>query len=196
MAQATRPDRTAADRLIDATLESIHRHGLVETTVTTVTEIAGLSRGMVRHEFGSKDQMIVEAMSRVCETWLAETEPDPDLSGPEQVRAIVRAMFAPSVYTSQAIDTWLALSVEARSTPALRRLRDRSQDRWLDQLAAAFAASDVAEPELAAVGLLAAADGLWLRQRLDDRAMSRNQALAATVRIADALLSSSNEEGR
>ena len=52
-------DRSAVERLLEATLRSIHLHGFGQTTVTTVTEIAGLSRGMVRHEFGSKQQMIV-----------------------------------------------------------------------------------------------------------------------------------------
>ena len=34
---------------------------------------------------------VIEAMSRVCDSWLASTEPDPALAGPEQVRAIVGA---------------------------------------------------------------------------------------------------------
>ena len=67
-------ERSAADRLLDATLESIHVHGLGQTTVSTVTDLAGLSRGMVRHEFGSKHAMVVAAMQRLCETWLAATD--------------------------------------------------------------------------------------------------------------------------
>ncbi|MEM8706125.1 MAG: TetR family transcriptional regulator, partial [Actinomycetota bacterium] len=107
--------RTALERLLDATLESIHVHGLGQTTVSTVTELAGLSRGMVRHEFGSKQAMVVAAMSRLCDGWLAATEPDVTQSGPAQVRSIVDAMFAPEAFNAVSLDAWLALSVEAGS---------------------------------------------------------------------------------
>lgn len=181
-------ERTAADRLIEATLESIHKHGLGDTSVTTVTDIAGLSRGMVRHQFGSKQRMVIAAMDRLCDTWLATTEPDPTQSGPNQVRTIVRAMFAPEIFTPVAVDAWVALSVEARSDHDLHRLRNTAQQRWVAQLTRAFTTSGVQEPDAAARGLMATADGLWLQQRLENHSTPSEQALTTALRVADALL--------
>lgn len=181
---------STADTLIAATLESIHRHGLDGTTVTTVTDLAGLSRGMVRHEFGSKQAMIVRTMERVCSDWTQATEPDPTLDGSAQVRAIVEAMFAPDVFQAPLIDAWLALSVAATGDDELRRLRDRAQATWTDQLEQAFVRAGVDDAGTAALGLVASADGLWLRHRLEGHSLGRADALAAAIRVADALLGS------
>lgn len=181
---------STADTLITATLESIHRHGLEGTTVTTVTDLAGLSRGMVRHEFGSKLGMIVRAMERVCSDWTQATEPDPTLDGPSQVRAIVEAMFAPDVFQAPQIDAWLALSVAATGNDDLRRLRDRAQATWTNQLEQALVRAGVDDARTAALGLVASADGLWLRHRLEGHSLGRADALAAAIRVADALLGS------
>ena len=184
----TTTDRSAVERLLEATLESIHVHGFGQTTVTTVTDIAGLSRGMVRHEFGSKQQMVVAALTQLCDRWLGETEPDASLPGDEQVRAIVRAMFTPAAFNPVNVDAWVALSVEARSDTELHEIRSRTQQRWLDQLTAAFAAADVDEPGQAAAATLATADGLWLQQRLEDSVAESEAATATVLRVAAALL--------
>lgn len=177
-------ERSAADRLLDATLESIHLHGLAQTTVSTVTDLAGLSRGMVRHEFGSKQAMVVAAMRRLCETWLAATDPDPDLAGPDQVRSIVAAMFAPEAFTPVQIDAWLVLSVEGGADPELGELRAATQQRWIDQLCAAYERSGVSDPHEAAVSTLATADGLWLQHR----GSAGGDPGAVVLRVVEALL--------
>lgn len=187
-------DSNAVDRLMDATLLSIHRHGFGRTTVTSVTDIAGLSRGMVRHEFGSKQQMVVAAMTRLCDRWLSATDPDASSTGDEQVRSIVRAMFAPEAFNLVNVDAWIALSVEAGSDPELRAVRERTQRRWTEQLTAAFRASGVIEPEQAAAAMLAAADGLWLQQRVAADPIGHDAAAATVLRVADALLSGPRQQ--
>lgn len=182
---ASTAERSATDRLLDATIESIHVHGLGQTTVSTVTDLAGLSRGMVRHEFGSKQAMVVAAMHRLCDSWLAATDPDPDLAGPDQVRSIVRAMFAPEAFTPLQIDAWLVLSVEGVADPELGRLRSATQQRWIEQLSAAYERSGTTDPLQAAVATLATADGLWLQQR---GSAGHEAPVDAVLRVADALL--------
>ncbi|MEM7093651.1 MAG: TetR family transcriptional regulator C-terminal domain-containing protein [Actinomycetota bacterium] len=189
---------SAEDRLVDATLQSIHRHGLGATTVTTITEIAGLSRGMVRHEFGSKQQLVMATMTRLCDRWLSSTEPDSNLSGAEQARSIVRAMFAPEAFNPVHVDAWLALSVEANSDPELRRLRDETERRWLAQLTVAYEASEVIDPQQAAAVTLAAADGLWLRRRVGrdgSETISDAASERAALRLVDALLGDPADRG-
>lgn len=177
-----------ARALIEATIESIHRLGLVGTTVTTVTDLAGVSRGMVRHEFTSKQAMLVCVMESLCAEWTAATEPDPGASGSEQVEAIVRAMFAEDVFTDARVDAWLALSIAATADVALRPIRERAHALWRSQLRAAFDKSGVQDAVVAADGVLAAADGLWLRHRLEPAAMVREHAQMTALAIARAVL--------
>ncbi len=174
-------------RLFAATLESIHLYGWAATTVTTVTELAGVSRGMVRHSFGSKDAMVAATLRDLCERWVEKTEPDGSVAGPVQVASIVAAMFRDDVLTPTAVDAWLELSVHARSNPELAAIRDWATQQWEDQLTRAFAAAGTPDPTMAAAGVLAAADGLWLRSGLD-RSLTSAQLCATVQRVASALL--------
>ena len=179
---------TTADALLEATVESIHRFGLTGTTVSRVSEVAGVSRGMVRHNFGSKQVMVERAFESLCDSWTAATEPDPALGGEEQVLSIVRAMFAADVFTDARVDAWLALSTAATSDPGLRQIRERAQERWLSQLRAALDKAGAVEAAMIADGLLGVADGLWLRRRLEPAAMTRQHAELTVVALANAAL--------
>ena len=183
-----KPGRSTSDALVEATIESIHRHGLEATTVTTITELAGVSRGMVRHTFASKQAMLASVLHSLCEAWTDATEPDPAHPGADQVRAIVQAMFAEDVFTDARVDAWLALSTSASTDDELRRIREQAYERWTSQLAGAFDAAGCADPVIAARGLLAAADGLWLRHRLEPSMMTRRDAEEAALAVATALL--------
>lgn len=171
-------------------MESIHRHGLAGTTVSTVIELAGVSRGMVRHEFGSKQQMLVQTMQSLCSEWTAATEPDEALEPEEQVLRIVQAMFAKDVFTPAQVDAWLALSIEAASNNELREVREQAYERWRDQLTSAFMRTNVSDARRAADGMLALADGLWLRHSLEPNAMSRAEAERTAVAVAQTLVKS------
>lgn len=185
------PDVQSSSRaLLEATIESIHRHGLAGTTVSTVIELANVSRGMVRHEFGSKQQMLVQTMQSLCSEWTASTEPDEALEPEDQVLSIVRAMFATDVFTPAQVDAWLALSIEAASNNELRDVREQAYERWRDQLLSAFMRTNVSDARRAADGVLALADGLWLRHRLEPSAMPRVEAERTAVEVAQVLLNS------
>jgi len=179
---------TSADALLEATIESIYRHGLAATTVTTVTELAGLSRGMVRHTFSSKQEMLVQTMERLWADWADATEPDPNAGPLEQVQSIVREMFAPDVFTTPRVAAWLALTSAAGSNADFSSICIRTYTVWTQQLARAMSGHGVAEPFDSAVALLATSDGLWLRHSLEPQLMTRELAERLTLETADALM--------
>ncbi|MDX8533090.1 TetR/AcrR family transcriptional regulator [Mesorhizobium sp. VK25A] len=47
--------------LIVATLNSIRKHGYLNSTISTIAEESGLSRGLVGHYFGNKDDLLILA---------------------------------------------------------------------------------------------------------------------------------------
>ena len=56
-------------QLIHATMRSIARHGLSDTTVSTVLKEAGLSRGIINLHFQSKEKLLLETLSHVVDEY-------------------------------------------------------------------------------------------------------------------------------
>lgn len=179
--------------LVEATIESIHRHGLCDTSVGTVTDLAGLSRGMVRHCFLSKSAMLVAAYESLGAEWLATlAAPRP---GPARGRldAMVAAFFDPPAFTPPKLSAWLAFSVAAQADEALRDVNRavytacrHSFVAELDRHAAETGAA--VAPERVAMTLLALADGLWLQHALEPERMTRDLIAGLCHCTLDALL--------
>ena len=105
-------------QLIDATIDSISRHGLHGTTLARVAERAGLSPGIVNHYFQSKDALLLAALHRVAEDFeqqwreaLASTREGPAA----RLRALVQTLFDPHAFDTRRVAVWSAFWGEAQS---------------------------------------------------------------------------------
>lgn len=49
-------------QLIDATIETIHRHGFADTTIARIANAAGMSSGIISHYFGGKNALLEATM--------------------------------------------------------------------------------------------------------------------------------------
>jgi AcrR family transcriptional regulator len=56
-----------AQRIVDAMRRSVARRGSVGSTFEHVSREAGVSRGLLHYYFGTKEQLLVEAVRRECE---------------------------------------------------------------------------------------------------------------------------------
>jgi AcrR family transcriptional regulator len=69
MATAPDPeDLTARARIRDAAMRQFAEHGFERATIRDIAEAAGVSSGLVRHHFGSK-----QALRDACNEWLLRT---------------------------------------------------------------------------------------------------------------------------
>src|SRR6188508_5597 len=69
MANATKRTKTIIARrqdLIQGTIKSIANLGYGNSTVQTICEAAGLSRGLIGHYFKGKDDLLIEAFRHHC----------------------------------------------------------------------------------------------------------------------------------
>jgi len=175
----------AEQALIDATIESIHRHGFSATTVETICSLADLSRGMVRHCFKSKDALLVAAYEHVGEQWRHWREERNARIGPpgrRQLETMATDMF--SDLKPADISAWLAYSVAALSVPGIAAVNRRLYDELRHDAATHFevAAREAGvrlDPWQAACGFVALSDGLWLQHLLEPETMSREVAIRA-----------------
>jgi AcrR family transcriptional regulator len=63
-----------AQRIVDAMRRSVARRGTAGSTFDHVSREAGVSRGLLHYYFGTKEQLLVEAVRRDCELRLERLE--------------------------------------------------------------------------------------------------------------------------
>ncbi|WP_305883925.1 TetR/AcrR family transcriptional regulator [Crossiella sp. SN42] len=122
-------DFTARARIRDAAMRQFGERGFDQATIRSIAEAAGVSSGLVRHHFGSK-----EGLRDACDSYLARTvqaisdRAQAD-SAPGSVNyvAVAQAAFGPyRSYVTRAL-------VEGRAAPMFDMLVDQS-GHWLAEL--------------------------------------------------------------
>lgn len=185
-----RSDRTASRKarrrqLIRATIDSVAKRGLSETTLATVTSGAKLSHGTINFHFRSKERLLVETLRSLSEEhhdhWRAALEK----AGPApQVRlaALVETDFDPGICTPKNLAVWFAYWGEAKARPAyldicgsydLERLAEMTR---LCRLLKEDGRYDQIDPTVVAQSLESLIDGLWLNMLLYPQIYTRDGA--------------------
>ncbi|MGI1663892.1 TetR family transcriptional regulator C-terminal domain-containing protein [Palleronia sp. KMU-117] len=158
-------------QLVDATITSIARHGIGGTTMTTVTELAGLSLGIVNFHFQSKQKLLEETLvflAREHHDLWEKAYRDADLGAPAKLLAIVDAHFHPRICTRKKLSVWYAFFGEAGRRAVYRALVDGMDSRRIE-VSTRLCARILAEggydgpPAHEVAGMLEALyDGFWL----------------------------------
>jgi len=121
-------------QLIDATIESISRHGIPGTTMTTVTGLAGLSLGLVNFHFKTKKSLFEETLRYLAleyrEHWQGRVAKAGD-GAADRLRAMVEAHFEPIVCNRRKLTVWFAFYGEAAYRGAYREIMcEMDPERW------------------------------------------------------------------
>ncbi|HET6565229.1 MAG TPA: transcriptional regulator BetI, partial [Xanthomonadales bacterium] len=181
----TASKETRRQQLIQATIRSIAKYGLSDTTVATVAREAKLSQGIVNLHFQSKQGLLIETLKSVADEYKDAWEKALANAGPsnaEQLEALVNVDFCPAVCDRTKIAVWFAYWSETKSRPTYRKLcaeRDRGYDRILNELLKALIAEGnykSMDADAITDGLSAMSAGLWLDLLVDPRGMSRERA--------------------
>ena len=171
-----RKRRTAAKeerqlQLIKATIRSVAKRGLSETTMATVAGEAKLSQGIINLHFQSKDNLLVETLRYVADeyrsmwqTALAKTSPEPV----DRLSVLVEADFCKPVCNRNRLAVRFAFWGESKSRPTYRRIcaeRDREYDQILGSICAEvieLGGYEEVDAKVVAASLSAMTEGLWL----------------------------------
>ncbi|MCJ8169548.1 transcriptional regulator BetI [Atopomonas sediminilitoris] len=159
-------------QLIEATLSSIDQHGLHNTTIVTISRLAGVSSGIISHYFGGKNGLLEASMRHLLKelgnAYQARAALVDRDDGQARVMAVVDANFDRVQTSPAACKTWLAFWAEAMHQPELARLQRVNAKRLLSHLRGALRTLLPApRAQLAAQGLAALIDGIWLRGALE-----------------------------
>jgi TetR/AcrR family transcriptional regulator, regulator of biofilm formation and stress response len=117
--------------LLRATITVVARGGLRDLTYRAVAAEAGVSHGLVRHHFGTRDVLIAEALDFAVEVSLRETS----MTGASATEATDAAHFAAGIETLAARDHDMQafqyeLLLESRRRPELRPAVERYYETY------------------------------------------------------------------
>ena len=158
-------------QLIKATVRSIAKRGLSDTTMATVAGEAQLSQGIINLHFQSKERLLVETLRYVADDYRNAWGKALDKTGPdsaEKLAALVEVDFDRSVCDRNKIAIWFAFWGESKSRPTYRKIcaeRDQEYGDMLTTLCANIVSEGPypnVDHEAVAMGLSAMSEGLWL----------------------------------
>jgi AcrR family transcriptional regulator len=187
------------DKLIEGTIVCMANYGPAGVSIEKITDAAGVSRGLVRHHFGSKRQLLLEAFQRLADGERAAFNAGPAEDGDPvaTLRAIVATEFREELAAPERAHAWFGFWQAALGDPDLKEINERvyaeERERYSELFRAAARRRGLEiDPRKAGIGLVALADGAWIELLMAATDFGVDDALALCDDYIDMVL----ERGR
>ncbi len=157
--------------LIAACARVLARDGAAGASVRLIAREAQISPGLIAHYFGGVDALIEATYAQIDQTVNAALTAAVTAAGPDpraRLDAFVTASFAPPIADGALLATWIAFWSMVGARADIARQHDRQYAAYRARLADLLGACGLPAPRqrLAAIGLAALVDGLWLELSL------------------------------
>ncbi|GAC1455859.1 MAG: TetR family transcriptional regulator C-terminal domain-containing protein [Steroidobacteraceae bacterium] len=183
--------------MIRATIECLKRYGHGGLSVRTISAAAGVSVGLINHHFPNKDELVAAAYryfnNELVGAMLAAVARAAD-SPRERLRAFLTASFSPPNLDAEVLAVWVVFWGLYRHSDLIQRVHHQTHEDYVrlvrsmladlikeargrDSRAGADRAAR-SDLHLAAVGLTALVDGLWLEWCLEPGTFGPAEAVA------------------
>jgi TetR/AcrR family transcriptional repressor of bet genes len=184
--------------MIEATLDCIADLGIRATTVRAVAARAGVSNGLIRHHFASKDNLIVAAYRH---TITLMTQPalealeTPGASPHQRLSLFVAASLGGPVADPRMMSVWATFISQIRVDQAIARehhegylnFRQAAETVIAEILRAEGRSPSAAELERLGIVVNALIDGLWVEGCLAEN-FNETEQIDLALRAVEALL--------
>lgn len=168
------PPEVRRKELIDATFRCLCRNGAEEISVRLIAQEAGLSLGMVRHHFRSKDKLLAATLRQLSakvqeqtREALAATEMPPI----ERLHAFIKACLHPGALDADYVRARFLFWSLAQNNPTVRAVHDEIYTRFEGEVRRLVA--DVAKDkgldldlDVVTLAILALLKGIWVEWSL------------------------------
>ena len=191
-------DRRRTD-LLEATLSCVADLGLDRAGARQIAERAGVSAGLIRHYFPSKDEMVRAAYAYLMGqmTAAAEDSGAGDEQSPEAALAeVIAANFASPSLSGVKVSLWATFVGRVRVDPAYADIQREGYREFLDLLEARIhpvlvAQGGPADPSRCkqlAIALNGLIDGLWIEGSLGHGLYDARRLPAIALGAAEGIL--------
>ena len=184
--------------MLQATIKCLKKGGLEAASVRKIAAELGISVGLINHHFPSKEDLVAEAYSRVASELLDTAWQEAMSSGDnprEQLSGFFRGNFSEYPRDPGTLKTWMAFWSMSEQSPQVQAVHDelyRTFRGHLEQLLKNLC-DDPGElsfdVRLAAIGLSALIDGLWLEQCLNPETFSPKEGILICESWVEGLVS-------
>jgi AcrR family transcriptional regulator len=180
--------------LIGATIECLKRYGHEGLSIRTISAQAGVSVGLINHHFPNKDELVAAAYRHFNAELIAGLQAAVAHAADSpraRMRAFLEASFAPPNLDADVLAVWVVFWGMYRYSRPIERVRHETYQGYLrlvrgllagvlDRPGAGARGGRAAQPDLrlAAIGLTALLDGLWLQWCLEPAAFRPTEAVA------------------
>lgn len=183
------------DKLIEATILCMANYGPAGVSIERITGAAGVSRGLVRHHFGSKRQLLLDAFQRLADGQRAAFAPGTaeDDDPVATLRAIVATDFREELAAPERAHAWFGFWQAALGDPDLTEINElvytEERERYSELFckAARREGLDI-DCRKAGIGLVALADGAWIELLMAATGFTVDDALALCDDYIDMVL--------
>lgn len=171
-------------KLISSAIKSISEKGISETTMSDVSQGAGLSQGIVNFHFKSKELLLIETLKFISNEYLQSFQNCLKKSGSnpcKRIIAIVNNDFSKKICSRDKIALWFTFFSEVKFKPAYHQIckeRDLYYQKITEDIFKELIKLEKSKISLTNVsnGLQALVMGLWLDQLEDPDTFKRKQA--------------------
>ncbi len=172
-------------QLIEATIYSIAKRGLGDTTLAHVSTKAGLSQGIINLHFSNKDNLLTEALKYLRDeyekNWRTSLSKSPE-DAASQLASLLKADYNTKVADPKKLAVWFAFWGEVKSRPTYKKIcQSRVSDytkileEMLNSLIKEGSYEGLNADELSQT-IISLADGLWLNMLVSSGELKRSDA--------------------
>jgi TetR/AcrR family transcriptional regulator, transcriptional repressor of bet genes len=172
--------------LIAATIECLKKYGHDGLSIRRISAQAQVSIGLINHHFPTKDLLVAEAyryFNNELVTGLRQAVAGTTGTARARLRAFFQASFAPPNLDSEVLAVWVVFWGMYRHSKDIQRVQSETYHGYVDLLRAMLADLETETGKLrfnlrlAAIGLTALIDGLWLEWCMEPATFEPHQAV-------------------
>ena len=200
MSSKRREGNNRRQALISATLECIANEGLQGATVRKVADYAGVTNGLIRFYFSSKDELIRAAYADLLEYIYVSARvhiEDELLPAKTRLRRFIQATLSPPIVSPRTVLLWANFLPVTYIDPEMAKIRSSGYEETTkileplikDSLKDAGISLSAQECERYAIKLNALIDGLWLEGSMAGYKFKGSELVDIGIESASAILS-------
>lgn len=182
--------------LVTATLTCLKKYGFVGTSIRKICAEAGVSVGLISHHYAGKDELVADAYLHITGqvmSLLRESVANAGEGARQHFSAFFEASFSPRMLEPELIEAWLAFWGAVKTADAINSAHDHSYGEYRTimgdalKLLAQEEGWEGFDSGLAAIGLTALLDGLWLECGLNPSTFTPAQGVQICEAWVDGL---------
>lgn len=185
--------------LIAATFDVIADEGISAATTRNVAERAGVTPGLIRHYFRTKDHLLAAAYQQhlaQMDLAMAEGQAMARAAGAGPLVALLTASLSAPVVDARNLAIWAGFISRVPADPTLaaihaagyQALRAQAEEGWRHHCASLSRVPDALECRRMGIAVNALIDGLWLEASLSAAEISTAEMLNIGLRALAALM--------